>query len=171
MATEGWSVKVRDVQSSEKIKESAGTRFTVPEGRVLVGRSHQGDENGDTRYHHAVLVVVTPQGEYSTTVGKASWSEGRREAGSEYTAARGRFMTGRYHAGDENGPTEYETAEVSVRINGAEHRLSFTAGEWVEAGKEMSHDALAPEGQVLVGRKHVGDEAGPTSHRFATPSV
>ncbi|MFF1342062.1 hypothetical protein ACFVYT_29935 [Streptomyces sp. NPDC058290] len=125
----------------------------------------------DTRYHHAALVVVTPEGEYRTTVSPGSWSEAQKESDSEYVAPTDCVLTGRMHMGDENGITKYQSAEVTVHVNGTEHRLFFTGGEWGDAVRESDHDVRAPEGQVLVGRSHDGDERGQTRYRFATPTV
>ncbi|WP_146214570.1 hypothetical protein [Streptomyces sp. ICBB 8177] len=158
------------MQTSEAFKESDGTRYVVPDGRVLIGRSHQGDENGSTCYHHAALVVVTPEGEYRTTVGTGSWSEPQTESSSRFEAEEGHVLTGRWHQDDENGPTEYQSAPVTVHINDTEHPLSFQHGEWVTA-EEPDHDVRAPEGQVLVGRSHQGNETEKTHYLFATPTV
>ncbi|MFD7086699.1 hypothetical protein ACFV94_02560 [Streptomyces sp. NPDC059896] len=131
--------------TSEETKESDGSRYTAPSGSVLVGRSHQGGESGYTTYHYATLVVVTSEGVHATTVGNRSWSDRIKESNSTYVASTDRVLTGRCHTGDENGYTEYQSAEVSVSIDGTTHRLSLTAGEWDSAVKETNHDNRAPK--------------------------
>ncbi|MEU6055102.1 hypothetical protein ABZ829_32320 [Streptomyces xanthochromogenes] len=94
---------------SEPIKESDGTRYVAPEGRVLVGRSHSGDETGTTRYVHAQ--VIGPRGEPLTVV-HGTWSASMKESSSSFEAPAHQAIVGRRHTGDENGLTEYLTATL-----------------------------------------------------------
>ena len=59
-----WSgvIGVGDPQLSNSIQESSGTAFTCPPDRVLIGMKHEGDENGDTQYTCAPIVLTGVQG-------------------------------------------------------------------------------------------------------------
>lgn len=43
-------IKIEDIQWSSWIKESSGNGFDADNNRIIVGREHKGDENGNTRY-------------------------------------------------------------------------------------------------------------------------
>lgn len=88
---------------SASIKESSGTPYTCPSGKVLVGRRHSGDENGYTIYQCAYLDFGGLT--YFTDAATCSWSSGQKESSSNYTCAYDRVMAGRQHSGDENGTT------------------------------------------------------------------
>lgn len=88
---------------SSNIKESSGTAYTCPSAKVLVGRRHSGDENGYTIYQCAYLDFGGAT--YYTDSSTCSWSSGQKESSSNYVCAYARVLTGRQHAGDENGTT------------------------------------------------------------------
>ncbi|MBZ4322043.1 hypothetical protein JNW98_22180 [Streptomyces sp. SCA2-4] len=158
---------MRDLQASDAIK--AGTPYVAPEGRVLVGYSHNGDVNGETRYLHARMVVVTTDGVYDTSVDSGSWVEinPRRGSNFEFVCPSGEALVGRLHSGDES--EQVRSARVTVHINGTEYPLSFTSGAWITAGQESEHDVRAPEGQVLIGQRQ--EQMATADYRFATPTV
>ncbi|MEV4398727.1 hypothetical protein [Nonomuraea sp. NPDC049607] len=83
--------------------------FEGPESNALVGREHDGDENGVTSAYFALL---TWQGRPVTLVNKR-WSQTYKESRHESKANPGEIMTGRRHFGDENGDTVYQYATVS----------------------------------------------------------
>ncbi|WP_063819328.1 hypothetical protein [Herbidospora cretacea] len=89
--------------SSQKESKSS---YTAPPGRVLAGRAHQGDENGQTRYRPASLWWRGQQ----VTVYTQGWSAGFKESKHTFHAPANHVMIGRSHSGDENGTTRYLTA-------------------------------------------------------------
>ncbi|MER6003119.1 hypothetical protein ABT120_31415 [Nonomuraea angiospora] len=83
--------------------------YSAPDNQVVVGRWHQDDENGDTRYRSAALYWQGQQvrlrdgditGEYT-------------ESSHSWQARYGKVMTGRVHYGDENGKTWYRYSTVT----------------------------------------------------------
>ncbi len=76
-------LQTANVVASEPIKESGGTRYVAPEGRVLVGRSHRGDETGTTRSYHAQVLDKWGQ---PLTVVHGTWSNSQKESSSSFEA-------------------------------------------------------------------------------------
>lgn len=92
---------------SEWEKESDSS-FTCPEDTVIVGREHNGDENGDTRYKYAsVSLHSSPM---KTVNGE--WSAWDKESDSNFICPENTVMIGREHDGDENGDTRYKYANI-----------------------------------------------------------
>lgn len=58
-------IEVTDIKWDSAFKESSGSGYFAPANRVLVGRYHKGDENGQTRYATAVVKV---NGETAQTI-------------------------------------------------------------------------------------------------------
>ena len=113
------------------------------------------------------------------------YSEKKQESGkdnpngySEYVCQGNTILTGRWHKGDENGKTQYEYAELElVDENGnkvIEPDLKIIVGEpvWQEHIKESSGKAFkSTDNQVIVGRRHYGDENGDTEYATATVTL
>lgn len=142
------------------IKESSGTAFLCPENNVLIGREHHGDENGNTTYYCARILVNG----YLVTVNAGPWTNAQKESASSFTAPEDEAVIGRYHVGDENGNTQYRTAYLTVQ--GKE--LSLTNVHTVGPYQESNSLSKAGAGEVLVGRSHAGDENGSTYYQYAT---
>lgn len=97
---------------------------------------------------------------------------------SEFLCPDNTVMTGRWHKGDENGKTKYEYAELRlVDENGnlfisPNQRIIVGIPKWSTQIKESSgHEFQAPYNQVIVGRRHYGDENGYTQYATATVTV
>lgn len=97
---------------------------------------------------------------------------------SEFLCPKNTVMTGRWHEGDENGKTQYEYAELElVDENGkkvTELDLEITVGEpvWQDPIKESSGKASqSTDNQIIVGRRHYGDENGDTEYATATVTL
>jgi len=158
---------------SEIIEESDNVKFECPEHTVLVGRWHEGDENGDTQYLSAGLRILDdPFTEVDPsvriTVENHIWHKEENESRSSFIAKDNRVITGRRHEGDENGPTWYRTSIVLVDgfetriINKSEmHPLKESSGHWFYAS---AYD-------VVVGRRHRGDENGLTWYTTANIAI
>lgn len=101
------AIKLGDSQWIDAGKESASS-FSAPSGFAVIGRSHSGDENGDTKYQIAQVLV---NGGTVKSVDSTSSSEIKESSGEWYVSpAIGNIqqvMTGRKHSGDENGKTTY----------------------------------------------------------------
>lgn len=111
---------------------------------------------------------TTPALPVRITVENHIWHEERRESASAFVAVDNREITGRRHEGDENGPTLYRTSIVLVDafetrvINKSEmHPLRESAGDW----------SYASAYDVIVGRRHQGDENGLTWYMTANLAV
>ncbi|MGW4801768.1 hypothetical protein ACWEPC_56070 [Nonomuraea sp. NPDC004297] len=83
--------------------------YSAPDNQVVVGRWHQDDENGPTRYRSAALYWQGRQ--VLLTDGNVSGEY--KESSHSWLAAAGKVMTGRTHYGDENGKTWYRFATVT----------------------------------------------------------
>ncbi|MEU4410134.1 hypothetical protein AB0F88_36955 [Streptosporangium sp. NPDC023963] len=83
--------------------------YSAPDNQVIVGRWHEDDENGDTRYRSAALYW---QGRQVRLIDGDTSGE-YKESSHNWQAAYGKVMTGRTHYGDENGKTWYRFATVS----------------------------------------------------------
>ncbi|MGX1886821.1 hypothetical protein [Streptomyces sp. NPDC055287] len=153
-------IKVVDIKASEPVKESDHD-FIAPANTVLVGRSHEGDEEGKTIYYYGTV----QQNGQNCKVGKVVRSDEIEESGgTAYTATQGRVIVGRSHSGDENGTTTYHVAEL-LDLWG--NPMALIAAEWTAPVKEFDSNVQAPENQVLIGRQHTGDEMGDTRYLFA----
>ncbi|MBO4269474.1 hypothetical protein [Microbispora triticiradicis] len=82
--------------------------YSAPNDQVIVGRWHEGDENGYTRYRSAALYW---QGRQVRLI-DGDVSGQYTESSHTWQAKAGRVMTGRTHYGDENGKTTYRSATV-----------------------------------------------------------
>lgn len=98
-------------------------------------------------------------------------------SGWQFECPAGTVMTGRIHSGDENGPTQYEYANLkAIDANG-----NTVAGNIEVVDQEWSDYRPEPNGgyvdnpqfywaftnRVLTGRQHTGDENGNTRYKSA----
>ncbi|MVU81650.1 hypothetical protein GPX89_30980 [Nocardia sp. ET3-3] len=94
---------------SSPIRESK-SRFVANRGEVLIGREHQGDESGVTRY----LVGTVSVDDRPVAFTDTGWSESVPESASQLVARDGEVMVGRSHSGDENGSTQHQNAAPTL---------------------------------------------------------
>ncbi|MGW2995643.1 hypothetical protein ACWDA9_29170 [Streptomyces sp. NPDC001193] len=142
-------------------KESSGRAVLCSDDQVLIGRAHTGDENGITTYFCGWVEINGVPAQ----VGEVEWSEYQPENRSDFTASSSKVLVGRHHYGDENGPTRYAFASLIWRgenVDPGSYRET-------EPQRESSSESKGGPGEVLVGRKHNGDENGPTLYRYAVP--
>lgn len=162
-APEG-TIIVPDVRTASVNMKESGSSFTCPPGTVMTGRTHTGDENGNTQYEYSTLKAINPKGEVvigSITIEDIKWdAEFEESSGLGYDAPINRVLVGRQHVGDENGKTKYATAVV--KFNG--HPTEVKNYEVSEAKKESGgwNWFKTSDKQVLTGRHHFGDENGNT---------
>lgn len=108
-------VTISDLQWSEEHKESDSAKFfQALNGRVITGRQHFGDENGNTRYQTGVVLFNGKQ----TTVLSASTllaNVNLKESGGIFFRSASKFiLLGRTHTGDENGKTTYYQGYIRI---------------------------------------------------------
>ncbi|MFK0202438.1 hypothetical protein [Streptomyces lavendulae] len=144
-------------------KESSGIPAVCVGDQVLIGRAHSGDENGMTTYFCGWVEINGVRAQ----VGEVEWSDYLPENRSDFTAPSSKVLVGRHHYGDENGPTKYAFASLLWR--GEEVRM--TPLRETIPQRESNSDSKGEAGEVMVGRKHTGDENGLTVYRYAVPMI
>ncbi|MFE1553185.1 hypothetical protein [Streptomyces sp. NPDC058718] len=163
-ATEAQAADVVVIDGyTRTVRESAGTPVECPESQVLIGRSHSGDENGNTTYYCGFILI---DGELVQVSG-TTWSSSQRESASYFSAPPGTVLVGRQHSGDENGQTRYATASLTWQGQ----PVQLTGHRWTEAQRESSSHSKAGSSEVMVGREHSGDENGQTRYQYAGISL
>lgn len=108
---DGKTTTLEEGINSPSIKESSGIWFKTDENRVMTGRHHSGDENGQTYYTSAKVTInyssTEPAPEGTIIVPNVrTESANMKESGSSFMCPSGTIMTGRAHTGDENGNTQ-----------------------------------------------------------------
>lgn len=178
----GVQAQTIDDENSAKIKESSGVWYVTPTDRVLVGRYHKGDENGETYYISAKILVVSgfrepaPNGTRIIPVNMEE-SQSFKESDFLFQCESNKVITGRYRSGDENGTTKFQYASLkAVDSNGVEilGDITIEEFEWVKISEnlELNEDGVkfdADLNRVIIGWKHKGDENAPIY--FATGIV
>lgn len=85
------------------------------------------------------------------------------ESNSSFSAPAGQVLVGRMHSGDENGKTTYKYAPLVADPNsGVELKYKLQNTVWTDGIEQSKLNYTAPNGWVIVGRKHDGDENGKT---------
>ncbi|GAA2902806.1 hypothetical protein GCM10010517_68750 [Streptosporangium fragile] len=86
-----------------------------------------------------------------------------QESGDEFSCPAGQVMTGRSHYGDENADTTYQCSWIFIN----DVQVEVFSGDWFGYAKESRSNFSAPLDQVIVGRRHHGDENGATEYKTA----
>lgn len=89
--------------------------FTCPTDSILIGRDHQGDENGLTNYTCAEFYIneIDEDKVNRLIVEPGPWAEESvKESDSDFKCASDEVMIGRAHKSDENGDTVYRCAKL-----------------------------------------------------------
>jgi hypothetical protein len=147
---------------SGNIKESSGITYICPSSKVVIGRWHSGDENGNTQYYCCnVRAVGTGTTVVPTT---CAWSASIKESsGIAYTCPSSKVVAGRWHGGDENGNSQYYCCNLDR--GGALLTVDGTTCAWSTDVKESSGITYTcTSSKQMVGRKHSGDENGNTQY-------
>ncbi|MEV7806043.1 hypothetical protein AB0O28_24160 [Microbispora sp. NPDC088329] len=84
--------------------------YSAPDHQAVVGRWHEGDENGYTRYRSATIFWQGRQVLLANGDSTGYFYENKHN----WQAQGNTVMTGRKHTGDENGKTWYRYATVTV---------------------------------------------------------
>lgn len=148
--------------TTDDITESSSS-YSCPGDRVMVGRKHRGDENGQTNYACSAIwwdlesAPLSPKG----------MAGPYRESASRFECADGELMTSRKHQGDENGSTWYQCSDVTI---GGQRATTMTS-TWTTGVRESTADVSCPEHTFITGREHSGDENGTTTYRCSQLAV
>jgi hypothetical protein len=95
-------------------------------------------------------------------------SQPMKESNSSFSAPSGQVLVGRMHTGDENGNTTYKYAPLIADPNsGIDLQYKLQNTTWTAGIKQSNLNYAAPDGWVIVGRKHDGDENGNTSFQIS----
>ncbi len=150
----------------KKIKES-NSEYVCPDNMVMVGRMHKGDENGDTTYRSAPLMVDPNTGESREifVVDQTDWIDADPQSKLDYIAPDGWVITGRKHKGDENGETYFKISRVMVAQIYARTVDEVQSGEIKESsGHWYDTPAIDSMKAVITGMTHEGDENGKSTY-------
>ncbi|MGJ6967084.1 hypothetical protein ACSDR0_34735 [Streptosporangium sp. G11] len=159
-ASAATAVTIRVERAYAEQTPGWNTQFTCPTNHVLTGRTHVGDENAWSTYYCSLIFINDEQ----VRVHLGDWTAGQKESNSDYTAPPNEALVGRSHTGDENGTTRYRTATLTWQGRPVQLTGTTSTGYF----KESNHTTHARTNQVMVGRKHSGDENGKTWYRYAT---
>ena len=142
----GWSVG----------KSESGNKYECPEGQIMIGREHNGDEDGPTSYLCAKLFR---DGQWIGVTKDSRWSSPQVESSSTLTCNSGKFMIGREHVGDEHGSTTHLCGSLLTSS------IHVESPVWSASIKEYDSSYTCPAGHVMTGRSHEGDENGKTQYQ------
>lgn len=164
------TITVEDVKWDSSIKESSGNGYDAPANRVIVGRQHKGDENGQTQYATAIIKI---DGKTTTLEEGINSPSIKESSGIWFKTDENRVMTGRHHSGDENGQTYYTSAKVTINYSSTEPAPEGTIivpNVRTESAnmKESGSSFMCPSGTIMTGRAHTGDENGNTQYEYST---
>ncbi len=110
--------KVRDVT----VKESESD-IQCADGEVIMGRTHIGDENGETTYSigEVIVLVEAKDDMYLKAKGCCVHTDIEektcKESEGKLMDYEGRCIVGRKHQGDENKDTTYTFAKIAIEIS------------------------------------------------------
>lgn len=148
------------------IKESNST-FLCPANMVMIGRMHQGDENGNTYYKSAPLMVDPSTGQTGTATiaNQSDWIDAGKQSALSYQAPAGWVITGRKHDGDENGKTYFKISQVFIGNTFSNTVDQVASGAIKEsAGTWYDTPAIDTMKGVITGMSHSGDENGTSTY-------
>jgi|GEM_PF-2388291 len=142
----------------EQVPSEADSRFACAKGQVMTARSHYKDENKRSQYR-----CSTPmQAGKPVQVGEPRKSQSQKEHESQFVCPLDTVITGRDHDHDEEGTTWHWCAPLS---DDQGQPLQVVPQPWTSEMKESSHTFECPGQQVLIGRRHKGDENSDTWYR------
>lgn len=163
-------ITIEDVRWESPIKESSGSGYDAPANRVIVGRQHSGDENGQTQYATAIIKIDGMETTLEEGINSSSIKE---SSGIWFKTDSNHVLTGRHHSGDENGQTYYTSAKVAVIATAttpAPQGTIIVPDVRTESTymKESKSSFMCPSGTVMTGRSHIDDENGNTQYEYST---
>lgn len=90
------------------------------------------------------------------------WASAGKESASDFRCPNHQVMVGRRHNGDEHGQTSYACG-LPYQFGSLRTRNSKTYAPQAEPGFHFTCD----KNTIMTGRKHQGDEKGPTTYTCA----
>jgi hypothetical protein len=103
------SITVEEKVWSNYFKESSGAGFTASAGRVIIGRQHSGDENGNTRYLTGIVKYNGKPTQITNVISAGPYKESN---GTFYKTNAQQVIISRIHQGDENKYTNYQAGTI-----------------------------------------------------------
>ncbi len=142
-------------------QDEKNSKFEAPEGMVITGRKHIGDENGASFCLYATLKAIDGNGNAMRgviTFEDASWSEWITESSSDYIAPSGHVIVGREHIGDENGMTRYKISRILFKGKSTTTTRVNSKFEFQYYRESAGVFFKTEPFLIFIGRKHMGDE-------------
>lgn len=132
------------------------------EDKVMVGRNHEGDEEGLTAHKCASL---QQNGRTLKVVNGDSYDAHYVDEHVEYwfKCSGNGVMTGRAHSGDEEGDTWYFCGKIKDQWGDEIIPINRT---WTGPMNETDSTHTCPTDQVMTGRSHAGDEDGSSATHY-----
>lgn len=127
-------------------------RFDAPINRVIVGRKHDGDENGQTQYATA---IVKFNGESTTVLEYGSTLISKESSGEWFKTDATSVLIGRYHNRDENGYTNYYTGKIIIVPGGTIVSRTVTGYTAMEKFGETSVVSMYPKYPDQAGSEYL----------------
>lgn len=160
-APEGTRI-VPYIRTNSQVYKESNSDFICPTNTVLTGRTHSGDENGNTIYQYATLKAINAKGEMiigNITVEDIRWEVADKESsGIGFTAEVNRVIVGRRHYGDENASSQYATG--IVKFNG---HPTYISNYIISEMQVESNSRFTTESNTFItAQYHYGDENGYT---------
>ena len=166
------TITVEDVKwDTTSIKESSGNGYSALPGRVIVGRKHSGDENGQTTYATAVVKYNGKATELVNSLLSASIKE---SSGTWFRTDANRVIVSRVHKGDENGQTTYTSATITVTLGESQDPapkdtiIVPDVRATSENIEESKGGYTCRDNTVMTGRYHKDGANGTTIYEYAT---
>jgi hypothetical protein len=146
----GGVITVEDQRWEGNIKESNGT-YNASAGRVIVGRRHSGDENGQTAYKTG---VVKYNGLATTIINYTTSGINKESKWNWFKTDGTHVITGRSHSGDENGNTYYSVGTIAyntvavppsrfrivVKLNPSESYFPMNPNDFIRLSRFRKHN-------------------------------
>ncbi len=142
----------------QEIPSEEDSLFKCANGQAMSARAHFGDETKLTQYR-----CSTPmQAGEAVQVGEPRKSQSQEEHKSYFVCPLDTVITGREHEKKEEGRTWHFCAPLTDYQG---KPLQVVPQPWSSRMKESDHTFECPGQQVLIGRRHEGDENGDTWYR------
>ena len=107
------SISIVNAKWDSSYKQSSDHQYRPGSQWIIVGRKHDGDENGQTAFKIAQVKV---DGKIASWDDYRGSGEIKESSGTWWTAPSGKVMVGERHKGDENGRTYYYSGRIYLKL-------------------------------------------------------
>ena len=107
------SISIVNAKWDSSYKQSSDHQYRPGSQWIIVGRKHDGDENGQTAFKIAQVKVDGKIASWDDYLGSGEIKE---SSGTWWTAPSGKVMVGERHSGDENGRTYYYSGRIYLKL-------------------------------------------------------